>query len=187
MQKTNVEDLASKFRDQVYYFVIPLLADGIYSKLYQKGPLTAELQEIYQTTIKVFFKLLFVAYVEDKDFFLPDEINLLKLSIRFELASAKFALLNRDKENLSVSIFQVKNYLRNYYDLTNLETQNVYDDLSKITNLDISPPNIDITSSLESIRALIRMQNESEPSEEIAFCISKNLVVPVSPKRRLRP
>ena len=97
---------------------------------------------------------------------MPDEINLLKLSIKFELVSSKFALLNRDMENLSVSIFQVKNYLRNYYDLTNSETQNVYDDLSKITNLDISHPNIDITSSLESIRALIRMQNESEPSEE---------------------
>ena len=101
-----------------------------------------------------------------EDFLMPDEINLLKLSIKFELVSAKFALLSRDIENLSVSIFQVKNYLRNYYDLTNSETQNVYDDLSKITNLDISPPNIDITSSLESIRALIRMQNESEPSEE---------------------
>jgi len=101
-----------------------------------------------------------------KDFLLPDEINLLKLSIKFEFVSAKFALLSRDKENLSVSIFQIKNYLRNYYDLTNLETQNAYDDLSKITNLDISSPNIDITSSLESIRALIRIQNEPEPSEK---------------------
>ena len=96
-----------------------------------------------------------------KDYFLPDEINLLKLSIKFELTNAKFALLNRDKENLSASIYQVKNYLRNYYDLTNLETQNVYNDLSKVTNLEISPPHIDITSSLESVRALIRIQNES--------------------------
>ena len=94
------------------------------------------------------------------NFFLPDEINLLKLTIKYELASAKLALLNRDKEILNTTIFKIRNYLANYYDLTNMEIHNAYQNLAKIMNLKITNPNVDITSSLESIRALIRIKND---------------------------
>ena len=97
-----------------------------------------------------------------QDFFLPDEINLLKLNIKFELANAKLALLNRDKKSLENSILQINNYLEDYYDLSNVETQDIHDQLSQIVNLDFSTPNIDINSSLESVRALIHSRNKSD-------------------------
>ena len=97
-----------------------------------------------------------------QDFFLPDEINLLKLNIKFELANAKLALLNRDKKSLENSILQINNYLEDYYDLSNVETQDIHDQLSQIVNLDFSTPNIDINSSLESVRALIHFRNKSD-------------------------
>ena len=97
-----------------------------------------------------------------QDFFLPDEINLLKLNIKFELANAKLALLNRDKKSLENSILQINNYLEDYYDLSNVETQDIHDQLSQIVNLDFSTPNIDINSSLESVRAVIHSRNKSD-------------------------
>ena len=97
-----------------------------------------------------------------QDFFLPDEINLLKLNIKFELANAKLALLNRDKKSLENSILQINNYLQDYYDLSNVETQDIHDQLSQIVNLDFSTPNIDVNSSLESVRALIHYRNKSD-------------------------
>ena len=81
-----------------------------------------------------------------QDFFLPDEINLLKLNIKFELANAKLALLNRDKKSLENSILQINNYLEDYYDLSDLQTEDIHDQLSQIVNLDFSTPNIDINS-----------------------------------------
>ena len=97
-----------------------------------------------------------------QDFFLPNEINLLKLNIKFELANAKLALLNRDKKSLENSILQINNYLEDYYDLSDLQTEDIHDQLSQIVNLDFSIPNIDINSSLESVRALIHSRNKSD-------------------------
>ena len=97
-----------------------------------------------------------------QDFFLPDEINLLKLNIKFELANAKLALLNRDKKSLENSILQINNYLEDYYDLSDLQTEDIHYQLSQIVNLDFSTPNIDINSSLESVRALIHSRNKSD-------------------------
>ena len=97
-----------------------------------------------------------------QDFFLPDEINLLKLNIKFELVNAKLALLNRDKKSLENSILQINNYLEDYYDLSDLQTEDIHDQLSQIVNLDFSTPNIDINSSLESVRALIHSRNKSD-------------------------
>ena len=96
-----------------------------------------------------------------QDFFLPDEINLLKLNIKFELVNAKLALLNRDKKSLENSILQINNYLEDYYDLSDLQTEDIHYQLSQIVNLDFSTPNIDINSSLESVRALIHSRNKS--------------------------
>ena len=72
--KKSVEDLANKFREQVYYLVIPLLANGIKSQFNQKSLTPVELQAIYLMAMKVFFKLLFVAYAEYKDL-LPHRSN----------------------------------------------------------------------------------------------------------------
>ena len=95
-------------------------------------------------------------------FFLPNEINLLNLNIKLELANARFSLLNRDKQNLNMSVQQINHYLKNYYDLSNTEIQDAYDGLSQMIDLELSYPKIDINSTLESVRALIRFQNERD-------------------------
>ena len=122
-----------------------------------------EIKNFFRLFIKELRSLVVITRNKNfsNDFFLPDEINLLKLSIKYELASAKLALLNRDKENLNIIIFKIRDYLTNYYDLTNPEIHNAYEDLSKIMNLEIAPQHVDINSSLESIRALIRAENGS--------------------------
>ena len=122
-----------------------------------------EINNFFRLVIKELRSLVVITKNKNfsNDFFLPDEINLLKLSIKYELASAKLALLNRDKENLNIIIFKIRNYLTDYYDLTNLETHNAYEDLSKIINLEFTPQHVDINSSLESVRALIRAENGS--------------------------
>ena len=87
---------------------------------------------------------------------------MLNLNIKLELANARFSLLNRDKQNLNASVQQINHYLRNYYDLSNTETQDAYDGLSQMIDLELSFPKIDINSTLESVRALIRFQNERD-------------------------
>jgi len=85
---------------------------------------------------------------------------LLSLSIKLELSNARFALINRDKKNLIISIEHIINYLKNYYDLSNKETLDIYSKLLQIKELDFTFVDVDINSSLESLRALIRIHNE---------------------------
>ena len=95
-----------------------------------------------------------------QNFLLENELNLLSLSIKLELSNARFALINRDKKNLIISIEHIINYLKNYYDLSNKETLDIYSKLLQIKELDFTFVDVDINSSLESLRALIRIHNE---------------------------
>ena len=73
-QKKLDSDLAFKFREQIYSLVIPLLADGIASQLKLRNPTKKELEETYQISMRVLFRLLFIAYAEEKDL-LPHKSN----------------------------------------------------------------------------------------------------------------
>ena len=60
-------DLAARLRERIYDDVVPVLAKGIAQarKLQDPGP--AELERTYEMALTVLFRLLFIAYAEDRD------------------------------------------------------------------------------------------------------------------------
>jgi len=67
-------DLASRLRERIYVEVIPRLAEGLAEARGVKDPTAQELAETYQMAMRVLFRLLFIAYGEDKDL-LPYRFN----------------------------------------------------------------------------------------------------------------
>lgn len=66
-------DLASRLRDRVYREAVPTLARAIADRL-DPDPDEATLTAAYDQTLNILFRLLFVAYAEDKDL-LPYDTN----------------------------------------------------------------------------------------------------------------
>lgn len=68
-------DLAEKFRDRIYNEVIPCLAQGVAAARHGRNkPSPPQLAETYEVALTILFRLLFIAYAEDKDL-LPYEWN----------------------------------------------------------------------------------------------------------------
>jgi hypothetical protein len=66
-------DLASRLRDRVYREAVPALARAVAARL-DPEPDEAQLSAAYDQTLNILFRLLFVAYGEDKDL-LPYDTN----------------------------------------------------------------------------------------------------------------
>jgi uroporphyrin-III C-methyltransferase len=92
---------------------------------------------------------------------LPDEVYFLRANLKLELANARFAVFNRDTSNLHASIGHIQVWLKDYFDLSDASARNIYDSLSRMEKMELAFPDMDISSSLESVRALIRNQEES--------------------------
>ncbi len=92
---------------------------------------------------------------------LPDEIYFLRANLKLELANARFAVFNRDTNNLHASIGHIDTWLHDYFDLSDASAQNIYDSLKKMKDVELEFPRMDISSSLESVRALMRSQGET--------------------------
>jgi hypothetical protein len=60
-------DLAERLRDRVYGEVVPGLARGLAQARGLKKPTARDLAETYEMAMTVLFRLLFIAYAEDKD------------------------------------------------------------------------------------------------------------------------
>jgi len=60
-------DLAERLRDRVYQSVVPKIAEGIVKARGIDKPSTLDLADTYEMAILVLFRLLFIAYSEDKD------------------------------------------------------------------------------------------------------------------------
>ncbi len=137
----------------------------------EKQEVSAEPSEESVEGVKHFFALVFkelkslVVITRDKDVgkarLLPDEVYFLRANLKLELANARFSVFNRDTENLRVSINHIQNWLDDYFDLSDADVRNVYDSLSSMKKMELSFPDLDISSSLESVRALSRYQNEN--------------------------
>lgn len=68
-------DLAVRLRERVYFDCVPSLAESVAARLSGDAePTEAELAFAYECTLTVLFRLLFVAYAEDKDL-LPYRTN----------------------------------------------------------------------------------------------------------------
>lgn len=121
--------------------------------------------------IKHFFSLVFkelkslIIITRDTDVgkarLLPDEVYFLKANLKLELANARFAVFNRDTENLHKSIEHIQGWLKDYFDLSDANTTNIYDALESLKKIELTLPVLDISSALESVRALSRHQEEN--------------------------
>lgn len=60
-------DLAERLRERIYESVIPRLAEGIVAARGLKKATAQDLADTYEMTMTVLFRLLFVAYAEDKN------------------------------------------------------------------------------------------------------------------------
>jgi len=137
----------------------------------EKPEVVAEKNEDQSEGIKHFFVLVWeelkslVVITRDTEVnkarLLPDEIYFLRANLKLELANARFAVFNRDTNNLHASIGHIETWLNEYFDLSDASAKNIYDSLNKMKDLELEFPRMDISSSLESVRALIRSQDES--------------------------
>lgn len=128
-----------------------------------------------EKSVKQFFKLVWqelrslVVITRDENVgkarLLPDEIYFLRANIKLELANARFAVFNRDTNNFRASIDHIQSWLNDYFDLSNAKVRNIYDSLKRMNKLELKFPKVDISSSLESVRAVIR--NRSEETNHI--------------------
>jgi hypothetical protein len=66
--------LGERLRDRVYGSVVPPLAEGLMQARGFKNPTAEDLTQTYQMSLIVLFRLLFIAYAEDKDL-LPYKTN----------------------------------------------------------------------------------------------------------------
>ena len=60
-------ELAEKLRDRIYGEVVPPLAEGLAAARGLRKPTAKDLAETYEMAMTVLFRLLFIAYAEDKD------------------------------------------------------------------------------------------------------------------------
>ncbi len=67
-------DLAERLRERIYVEVIPPLAEGLAKARGLQKPAAKDLAETYEMAMMVLFRLLFIAYAEDKDL-LPFKFN----------------------------------------------------------------------------------------------------------------
>ena len=59
--------LAERLRERIYQSVVPRLAEGIVAARGLGNPTAQDLADTYEMTMAVLFRLLFIAYAEDKD------------------------------------------------------------------------------------------------------------------------
>ncbi len=67
-------DMAENLKSRIYDEIVPQIAKGIFNARNLKKPTAEELNETYQMTLTVLFRLLFIAYAEDRDL-LPYKLN----------------------------------------------------------------------------------------------------------------
>ncbi len=149
--------------------MLPLKKNVVVEKpkaLLDKEPEQMELAGIKQFFVLVWEELKSLVIITrdtevNKARLLPEEIYFLRANLKLELANARFAVFNRDTENLQASIDHIQGWLNEYFDLADAAVQNIHDSLLRMKDLELAFPQMDISSSLESVRALIRSQDEA--------------------------
>ena len=60
-------DLGGRLRERVYREVMPSLARAVVAAMYPERPTADDLRQAYQAALRILYRLLFVAYAEDRD------------------------------------------------------------------------------------------------------------------------
>jgi uroporphyrin-3 C-methyltransferase len=92
----------------------------------------------------------------DAAFLLPEERWFLVHNLRLQMETARLAVLRRDSAVLRVSIGLAIEWLDKYFDGADSGVANVRDSLQRMTRLELAPALPDISSSLETVRAVSR-------------------------------
>jgi uroporphyrin-3 C-methyltransferase len=99
---------------------------------------------------------------------LPDEVYFLYQNLRLELVNARLAVLAHDNGNLQASLSNIINWLNHYFNTGEAAVSNILESLQQMQSLQLDPDLPDISSSLESVRAYIRIKDEktAAPAED---------------------
>ena len=86
---------------------------------------------------------------------LPEQRYYLYQNLRMELDAARLAILQRDTNNLRASLELARGWLEKYFDTNDAGILNIEVSLEQMSKVKLRPKLPDISSSLETLRALI--------------------------------
>jgi len=95
---------------------------------------------------------------------LPEQQYYLTQNLGLQLQAARLNVLRRDTTNFRDSINISKNWLETYFDLSDSGVTNILDSLSRMSAIELNPEMPDISSSLETLRVLIKDRAEQDSS-----------------------
>jgi uroporphyrin-3 C-methyltransferase len=101
------------------------------------------------------------AEMSDTVLFDPELRYFLQQNLKLELASARLAVLRRDRANLEASVGLINRLLEAYYDTTQASVASIAKRLNAAATLDLAPRLPSITGSLEVIRRHRRTRSAS--------------------------
>jgi uroporphyrin-3 C-methyltransferase len=93
---------------------------------------------------------------------LPDQEYFLYQNLRLELENARLSVLHRDTDNLRTSVNLLVNWLTDHFNTEDAAVENVIETLGKMSDLNLRPDLPDINSSLETLRAYIKINSASD-------------------------
>ena len=97
---------------------------------------------------------------------LPEQRYYLYQNLRMELDAARLAILQRDTNNLRASLELIQEWLKKYFDMDDEAISNIAVSLEQMSKVSLRPKLPDISSSLETLRALIRERAAAPESAE---------------------
>jgi uroporphyrin-3 C-methyltransferase len=87
---------------------------------------------------------------------LPEESWYLYQNLRLQIETARLAVVRQDTQTLRTSLQQIDEWLRDYYETSNGEVDNILQTVQKMAAIELNPALPDVSSSLETLRAYIR-------------------------------
>ena len=98
--------------------------------------------------------------VGDALLFDPDARQLLYQSLRLELASARFAVVNRDTENMQASVAIAQGWLESYFRTDDKAVENIIETLNRMQTVELAPMLPRVDGSLKGLRAVIAAESD---------------------------
>lgn len=92
---------------------------------------------------------------------LPKEEFFLRQNLKLQLEIARQSILRADGDNLQVSVDLMQSWLQQYFDDNDPAVINILETLQKIRTVELQPELPDISSSLESLRAVRHAERQS--------------------------
>ena len=99
---------------------------------------------------------------------MPEQRYYLYQNLRLQLATATRAVLHRQTRDFHTSLSVIHDWLHDNFDTSNTAVSNIIDALARMEKIDLQPELPDISSSLETIKSLIRGASADSPANDAA-------------------